>query len=361
MNVGILGGGQLGRMLTLAGYPLGIKCVCYDETPGTSASFTGEVENGSIEDIKRIGAWAKRSNVLTYEWENYPPELVGHLASIRPLFPNVKALATAQDRWHEKVLFDELDIPVPAFRFASDEAELRRAIDELGCPLVVKTKTGGYDGKGQAVVRSDEDIASAVELVQKCPVIVEQLISFESEVSAIGARGRDGDIQVYPLTHNTHVDGILRRSVVPAPVKADFEYAADTYLRAIMNRLDYVGILALELFVTPAGLMANEMAPRVHNSGHWTQDGAETSQFENHLRAVTGMPLGSTELMCPTAMVNCIGYIPPVDQALAIPGTHLHVYDKELRPGRKVGHINITASSSKELTERIEAVEALMP
>jgi 5-(carboxyamino)imidazole ribonucleotide synthase len=360
MNVGILGGGQLGRMLTLAGYPLGITCVCYDPTPGVSASFTGRVEPGDFDDVARITEWAKNYDVLTYEWENFTPELVGHLSAMRPLHPNVKALAAAQDRWHEKRLFDELDIPVPAFRFAENEAELRRGIDELGFPVVAKTRNGGYDGKGQAVVRSEDDISAAVALLEQCPVIVETLIDFQSEVSAIGVRGMDGDTKTYPLTQNVHREGILRRSVVPAPVPSELEYAADAYLKAIMKRLDYVGVLALELFVTPGGLLANEMAPRVHNSGHWTQNGAETSQFENHLRAVTGMPLGSTELLCPSAMVNCIGSIPPTKQILAVPGTHLHVYDKEPRVGRKVGHINITASSSKELAERIEAVERLL-
>jgi 5-(carboxyamino)imidazole ribonucleotide synthase len=360
MNVGVLGGGQLARMLTLAGYPLGIQCVCYDDTPNVSASYTGVVDGGSITDMKRVEAWAKNCDVLTYEWENYPAELVGHLASLKPLHPNVRALTAAQNRWHEKVLFDELDIPVPAFRFATHERELRNAIDELDFPVVVKTKTGGYDGKGQAVVRSEEDIAEAVELVKNVNVIVETCIDFTSEVSAIGARGRNGDIVTYPLTHNTHREGILRTSVVPASLSSELERSADAYLRAIMNKLEYVGVLALELFVTQSGLMANEMAPRVHNSGHWTIDGAETSQFENHLRAVTGMPLGNTDLMCPTAMVNCIGYIPPIDKVLSIPGTHLHLYDKEVRPGRKVAHINVTANNRDELMSRVDAVERLM-
>jgi 5-(carboxyamino)imidazole ribonucleotide synthase len=359
MKVGILGGGQLGRMLTLAGYPLGITCSCYDDTPNVSASFTGHVEAGSVTEIKRIDAWVKHQDVITYEWENFPTELVGHIAALRPLHPSVKALVAAQDRWHEKVLFDELDIPVPAFRFASDEAELRTAIDELGCPLVVKTKTGGYDGKGQAVVRSDDDIPAALALLNHSPVIAEAFVDFQSEVSAIGVRARDGDIKVYPLTHNTHVDGILRRSVAPAVVPAEFEQAAQRHLGAIMKKLDYVGVLALEMFVTPGGLLANEMAPRVHNSGHWTQNGATTSQFENHLRAVTGMPLGSTEPLCPTAMVNLIGFIPPIDRVLAVPGTHVHLYDKEVRPGRKVGHINVTAPTTTELMERVAAVERL--
>jgi 5-(carboxyamino)imidazole ribonucleotide synthase len=361
MKVGILGGGQLGRMLTLAGYPLGITCSCYDDTPNVSASYTGHVEAGPVTDIKRIDAWGKSQDVITYEWENFPAALVGHIAALKPLHPNVKALVAAQDRWHEKVLFDELDIPVPAFRFASDEGELRRAIDELGCPLVVKTKTGGYDGKGQAVVRSDDDISAAVALLDHSPVIAEAFVDFQSEVSAIGVRGRDGQTKVYPLTQNTHVDGILRRSVVPAVVPAEFEEAARRHLNAIMKKLDYVGVLALEMFVTPGGLLANEMAPRVHNSGHWTQDGATTSQFENHLRAITGMPLGDTDAICPTAMVNLIGFIPPIDQVLAIGGTHVHLYDKEVRAGRKVGHINITAPTTSALLERVDAVERLLP
>jgi 5-(carboxyamino)imidazole ribonucleotide synthase len=318
------------------------------------------VEAGSVTDGRRIEGWTKSQDVLTYEWENFPPELVGHLASLRTLHPSVKALAIAQDRWHEKVLFDELDIPVPAFRFASDERELRRAIDELGTPLVVKTKMGGYDGKGQAVVREDDDIPAAIALVEKCPVIAESFVAFTSEVSAIGVRARNGDTAMYPLTHNMHIDGILRRSTAPAAVAPDMAKAAGIYLRAIMKKLDYVGVLALELFVTPGGLLANEMAPRVHNSGHWTQNGAVTSQFENHLRAVTGMPLGSTELLRPAAMVNLIGFIPPVDAVLAIPETHLHLYDKEVRAGRKVGHVNITAHDEKTLHERITAVEALV-
>lgn len=360
MNIGILGGGQLGRMLTLAGYPLGITCVCFDDTPDVSAGRVGKIDDGDIGDLKRVEAFAKRCDALTYEWENFSPELVGHLGSIKPLYPNVKALATAQDRWQEKVLFDELDIPVAAFRFASDENELRRAVDEIGLPMVVKTRIGGYDGKGQVVVREATDIPAAIDLLQQCPVMAEAFVDFQSEVSIIGARGRNGEVVVYPLTQNVHREGILRTSMVPAFVQTEFEYSAVTYMQAIMKKLDYVGVLALELFVTPGGLIANEMAPRVHNSGHWTQNGAETSQFENHLRAVAGLPLGSTELLCPTAMVNCIGFIPPPERILAIPGTHLHVYDKANRPRRKVAHINVTAASSKELLERVAAVEALV-
>lgn len=360
MKIGILGGGQLGRMLTLAGYPLGIHCTCYEEASGTSASHVGEVDNGSITNQKHIEAWARRQDVLTYEWENYPAELVGHLAEIRPVHPNVKALATAQDRWQEKILFDELDIPVPPFRFASSEEEIRKAADELDFPFVVKTRTGGYDGKGQVVVRSEADIAAAVQLSTHSPVIAETFVEFTSEVSIIGVRASNGDMVTYPLTHNVHRDGILRVSTVPAPVDGELEQSAHVYMGAIMKRLQYTGVLALELFVTPRGLLANEMAPRVHNSGHWTQDGAETSQFENHLRAIAGLPLGSTALRCPTAMVNCIGQVPPAASVLAIPGAHLHTYDKEPRPGRKVGHINVIAPNTETLAYRVEQVEALL-
>ena len=360
MKVGILGGGQLGRMLTLAGYPLGIQCVCYEQASTPSAGFTGKVELGRFDDVKHLESWVKAHDVITYEWENFSPDLVGHLAEVRPLHPSVRALAAAQDRWHEKVLFDELDIPVAAFRFASDERELRQAIDELDMPVVVKTKFGGYDGKGQAVVRNEEDVLAAVQLVSDIPVIVEKLIDFQSEVSAIGVRGHNGDVVTYPLTHNIHRDGILRRSTAPAVVPAEFETAARMHLEAVMKRLDYVGVLALEFFVTPSGLMANEMAPRVHNSGHWTMNGAATSQFENHLRAVCGLPLGSTEVLSPVAMVNCIGAIPSAEHVLAIPGTHLHTYDKSPQPGRKVGHINVTAPTNDELMRRVDAVERLL-
>jgi 5-(carboxyamino)imidazole ribonucleotide synthase len=369
MKVGVLGGGQLGRMLSQAGHAIDVDVECFDASPEACAGQVGKLTVGSIDDVDAVEAWAKTVDVVTYEWENFPAALVGHLQQTKPVLPNAFALTTAQDRWSEKKMFTDLEIPVGPFRFVRTADELRDACDEMLPPIIVKTRSGGYDGKGQVVVDEDDDAAmqEAIEMLEapvdvgfQQGVIAEQRIDLDGEISVIGVRSKSGDIAVYPVTHNTHRDGILRVSVAPANVDPRVAQEAQNYLQKLLRKMEYVGVLALELFVSRHGLLANEMAPRVHNSGHWTIEGAETSQFENHLRAVAGMPLGSTQLRQPTAMVNCIGSVPNPDDVKVVPGTHLHDYGKAPRPGRKVGHITITGPDQPTLETRLKAVQALV-
>ncbi len=359
-TIGILGGGQLGQMLVLAGYPLGLRASCFDHTADVPAAIVGDVTAGDVKDAGALRRWASNFDVITYEFENFAPELVADLSEVRPTFPRVNALAIGQDRWTEKRAFDECEIPVSPFRTATTIDEVADALEDLGAPVVAKTRRGGYDGKGQAVLRTTDDLPSAAALLETHELIVEQWVSFEAEVSAIGVRGRNGDVAVYPLIENEHRQGILHSSRAPARFSGDITRQATEHLRALMTKLDYIGVLAVEFFVVNGRLFANEMAPRVHNSGHWTIEGAETSQFENHMRAVANMPIGSTAPRGISAMINIVGRAPRSRDILAIPGAHLHLYGKSERPGRKLGHVTITADDQSTLEDRYrQADEAI--
>jgi len=344
VRVGVLGGGQLGRMLGLAGVPLGLRFRFLEPAPSPPAAAVGEVVRGEYADPDALARFADGVDVVTFEFENVPAAATEWLRRHGiPVFPPPAALAVAQDRLAEKEAFGRLGIPTPPYLPVSDEAGLRAAVERLGLPSVLKTRRMGYDGKGQAVLRTQADVALAWEtLGGGGELILEGFIRFDRELSIVAVRGRDGAISAYPLVENLHVGGILRRTVAPAagvapPVQAE----AERQIRALLESLDYVGVLALELFEVGGRLLANEIAPRVHNSGHWTQDGAHTSQFENHLRAVLGWPLGSTAVREPTVMYNLIGELPRLHGILAETGTHLHLYDKGERPGRKLGHVNV--------------------
>jgi 5-(carboxyamino)imidazole ribonucleotide synthase len=276
--------------------------------------------------------------------------------------PSPAALETAQDRLLEKSCFRELGIPTAPFKAVDSQDELEAAITELGLPAVLKTRRLGYDGKGQAVLKTQADAAGAFERLGSVPLILEGFVHFERELSLIAVRGLDGDIAFYPLVQNSHRDGILRLTLAPAPaLDAETQSTAERHVRALLERFDYVGVLALELFQANGKLYANEFAPRVHNSGHFSIEGAHTSQFENHLRAVTGLPLGSTQLLGPSAMVNCIGTLPEMRDVLALTDAHFHDYGKEPRPGRKVGHVTLCAPTSELLRERLSRLESLIP
>ncbi len=359
-NIGVLGAGQLGRMLALAGYPLGNTFTFLDTTGNPSAGI-GEV----IVDPENqhLAAFLDKVDVVTYEFEHLPVELVKQIEQHKPVYPGSRAIAVCQNRVEEKTLFDRLGIPTPAYRVVESAEQLAAAAAELGCPVVAKSVTEGYDGKGQAVLKAPEQAQEAWEAIGHSQLIVEAFVDFVREVSMIAVRGRDGEVVFYPMAENQHVDGILRYSVAPLPDLDDsVQQTADGYIRALLDELDYVGVLALELFQTRDGsLLANEMAPRVHNSGHWTMDGAVTSQFENHLRAVQGLPLGATNAIAPTCMVNVIGLEGDNAALLAIADTHLHRYDKAERPGRKLAHVNVVASSHAELLEKVRACQALIP
>ncbi len=357
-TVGIVGAGQLARMLALAGLPLGQRFVMLDPAPDACGAVLGEHLRCNFDDGDALALLASKCDVVTYEFENVPAGAMARLAERVPVHPHPQALAISRDRWTEKSLFGELGIPVPPFAAIESLDDLEHAVARLGLPAVLKTRTLGYDGKGQFVLRSPEDLAIAWAQLGRVPLILERFVPFDREISMIGVRGRDGATAFYPVTENVHREGILRVS----RCKRDdpMQDRAQDYAHRLMDRLDYVGVLALELFCVGSELMANEMAPRVHNSGHWTIEGAQTSQFENHLRAVTGLPLGATSAVGHTAMVNFIGDSPAPADVLAIPDTHLHLYDKTSREGRKVGHATIRATSDTSLESSVTQLLGLL-
>jgi len=359
MRIGVLGAGQLGRMLALAGYPLAKDFVFYDMSGSPSAGL-GE----TIVDLdgKYLDDFLSKVDRVTYEFEHLPVDVAEKLAKHKPVHPSPRALQVCQNRVAEKTLFGQLGIPTPEWKVADSADSLKAAAEELGCPVVAKSITEGYDGKGQAVLKSPDQADDAWDMIGHPQVIVEKFVNFSREVSIIAVRAEDGDVAFYPIAENTHYEGILRYSIAPAPgLQAHVQKDAERYIKALLNELNYVGVLTLELFETPEGLVANEMAPRVHNSGHWSIEGAMTSQFENHLRAVQGLPLGATNAIAPTCMVNVIGLEGDNAALLAIADTHLHRYDKAERPGRKLAHVNVVASSHAELLEKVRACQALIP
>ncbi len=362
MIVGVLGGGQLGRMLALAGYPLGLRFRFLDPSPGAPAGRVGKRMAGAYDDLAVLERFSSGLQVVTYEFENVPVTAARFLANWLPVYPPPEALETAQDRLNEKRLFQQLEIPVPNFAPVSSFDELCAAIERIGLPAVLKTRRMGYDGKGQHILRLPGDEARAWAELGNAALILEQFISFEREVSIIAARGRSGETIFYPLVENHHSSGILRLSLAPAPhLTPELQAKAECYSRRVLEALDYVGVLAIEFFQCEGELLANEIAPRVHNSGHWTIEGAETSQFENHLRAGLGLPLGATTPIGCSAMVNLIGETPELAKVLALPGTHMHLYDKIPLPGRKLGHITVRAASWEELEARLTQLRRLVP
>jgi 5-(carboxyamino)imidazole ribonucleotide synthase len=340
MIVGVLGGGQLGRMLALAGYALGFRFRFLDPSPDAPAGQLGELVVGDFTDQKALERFRADLAIVTYELEQLPAASVRSLARHVPVYPPPQALEAAQDRYEEKTLFQHLGIPTPAFALVGSEAELRHAVDRIGLPAIVKTRHGGYDGKGQRVLRGQKDIRTAWEALAPAALVVEEFISFERELSLVAVRGRKGETAFYPLVENRHSNGILRLTLAPAPTLAPgLQTVAEDYAHRLLESLSYVGVLAVEFFECAARLLANEMAPRVHNSGHWTIEGAETSQFENHLRAMLGLPLGPTDALGSTGMLNLVGIVPDVARILEIGGAHLHLYGKRPAPGRKLGHV----------------------
>lgn len=347
MIVGIVGGGQLARMLALAGIPLGLRFVFLDPAEDACAAPLGEHLCGAYDDEALLARMADKCDVVTYEFENVPEISIEFLSQRVAVYPGALALATARDRLNEKSLFRELGIPTVPFFPVDSLDELKRAAAETGLPAVLKTRTLGYDGKGQAVLRTEADIESAWQQLGGVPLILEGFADFRREISIIGVRSHDGETRFYPLAENTHRNGILQlsRSRPDDPMQPLAEQAA----QRLLDKLDYVGVMALELFDTGDALMANEIAPRVHNSGHWTIEGAVTSQFENHLRAILGLPLGSTDARGLAAMVNFVGRMPPTQQIMAYPGVHLHNYNKAARDGRKVGHATLLAWGKQDV------------
>jgi 5-(carboxyamino)imidazole ribonucleotide synthase len=351
MTVGVLGAGQLGRMMALAGYPLGMQFLFLDQAEGTPAHQVAPSLIGSFTDPALLEELARRCDVITFDWENVPAASLDALEARVRIAPPRAALATAQDRLLEKNLFAQLRIPTNRNQAVDSAADLARAVREIGLPGVLKTRRLGYDGKGQFVLRKPADVEAAWQALGNAPLLYEEMVPFDYEVSAIGVRGQDGRFAMYPLNRNLHRDGILR--MTRAPWKSPtLERAARRVLQRVMDHFDYVGVLAMEFFVHRGRLVANEMAPRVHNSGHWTIEGAVTSQFENHLRAVCGLPLGSTAARGHCAMLNLITVVPSIPSLLAEPGLYLHDYGKQPRPGRKLGHVTIVESTARKADQR---------
>lgn len=347
MTVGILGAGQLGRMLALAGYPLGLDFLFLDPAKSPPASRIAPVLQGDFSDDKLLSKLAHSTEVATIDWENVSIDALRALAADGArIAPPIPAVATAQDRVSEKRLFERLGIPTTRWQAVSSRTQLERAMKDIGLPGVIKTRRLGYDGKGQAVVKTRADAERAWAEMGSVGLIYEEWIPFDCEVSIIGARSRRGEIAVYPLNGNVHSQGILRLTRAPyGPPR--WHKLAQKYLESVLMHFHYTGILTIEFFVRGSRLIANEMAPRVHNSGHWTIEGAVTSQFENHLRAILNLPLGSTRPTGYSAMLNLIGDMPSRATVLGWEGVHLHNYDKEPRPGRKIGHCTLVESSSR--------------
>jgi 5-(carboxyamino)imidazole ribonucleotide synthase len=359
-RVGVLGAGQLGRMLGLAGRALGLELTFLDPTAGSPAAAVGELLVSDYSDAEALARLAE-ARVVTFEFENVPVEAVKALEAKAQVFPGSRALEIAQDRLNEKTCFRSLGIATPAFEPVGNLPELLAALSRVGYPAVLKTRRFGYDGKGQAVLRSEADAKAAFERLGAAPLILEGFVPFERELSIIAVRSSAGEVACYPLVENHHSAGILRKTLAPAPaVDAELQRTASQHIEKLLAHLDYVGVLALELFQVEGRLVANEIAPRVHNTGHWTIEGAYTSQFENHLRAILGLPLGATDAVLPCAMLNLIGDAPDAAAVLAVPDAHLHWYGKAPRPGRKVGHVTVRAPDAETLATRVAELERLL-
>lgn len=360
-TLGILGGGQLARMLALAGAPLGLRFLVLDSAADACAGQFVPQLTADYRDTRALAEFAARVDVATFDFENVPADSAEWLAARVPVFPAPRALAVAQDRLAEKTLFGELGIPVPPYAVVDRRADLDAAIARIGTPAILKTRRLGYDGKGQFRLRGPADAGAAWAALGEHALgehghglILESWVAFERELSLLAVRSAGGEIRTWPLTENWHAHGILSASLAPAQVPAAVAAAAGDYARRLAQALDYVGVFALELFVAGGGLFANEMAPRVHNSGHWTIEGAESSQFDNHLRAVLGLPLGATAARGWSCMLNWIGELPDPRPVLAEPGGHWHAYGKAARPGRKVGHASFRADAPAELAVTLE-------
>ena len=362
MKIGVLGAGQLGRMMAISGYPLNHQFGFSGNSNDEPSALLGHMF--ALEDnADNIESLVTFADVITYESENTDVEIVKEINKNIPVYPGEKSLFTTQHRGREKALFGQLNIPCAPYQMVSSEQELTNAVNKIGLPAILKTATEGYDGKGQFLMRDANQISKAWASMNGVESILEGFVNFKRELSLIAVRGIDDDHKYYPLVENTHHEGILRLTTAPAQnIKPEVQKVAEHYMQTLLDEMDHVGVLTIELFETDNGLVVNEMAPRVHNSGHWSIEGANTSQFENHVRAISGMPLGDTS---PThafsAMVNIIGESGPTDIVLNMANAHLHLYDKSERENRKLGHINIIANSQEELDNSIKQLKDFLP
>lgn len=361
MKVGVLGAGQLGQLLAIAGRSLGTEFRFFSPDGSAPASHFAEQVVAGFENTTALEHFAEGLDVVTYEFESVPLTSIEYLAERVPVYPPPRALETAQDRVYEKQYFRKLGIPTPDFAPVAFITELREALNQVGAPAVLKTRKLGYDGKGQFVVRSAAEIEKAWIHVGGVPLILEKFVEFSRELSIIAVRSREGDYRFYPLVENHHSEGILRLSIAPAPaVSPGLQAQAESFARRAMDDLEYVGVLAIELFQCGEELMANEMAPRVHNSGHWTIEGAATSQFENHLRAITGMSLGGTEANGAAGMLNVIGTVPDLARIQHHADAYVHMYGKQPAPNRKLGHVTVLAADMQGVRNSVADLRRLL-
>lgn len=340
--IGILGGGQLGRMLSVAASRLGYRCHVYEPGAAPAGHVAETLFTAPYEDEAALRRFAEGVDVITYEFENVPTSALDLLESLKPIRPNRRALAVSQDRISEKVFLNGLGLTTAPWAQVDSEVDLRAAVEKIGLPAILKTTRLGYDGKGQARLSSDADIPGAWAAMAGAPAVLEGFVDFEREISVIAARGLDGRVAAYDPGENVHREGILRTTTVPARISAGQRSDAVLLAARILNALDYVGVMGVELFVTRTGLLVNEIAPRVHNSGHWTQQGCAVDQFEQHIRAVAGLPLGDGARYADVVMENLIGAdVEKVPALLEERGVAVHLYGKGAhRPGRKMGHVN---------------------
>jgi 5-(carboxyamino)imidazole ribonucleotide synthase len=358
--LGILGGGQLARMLALAAAPLGVKSLVVDSAADACAGQVAPLVVADWTDYDALEHFARQVDVVTFDFENVPAETAHRLAERTAVFPAPRALAVAQDRLAEKTLFRECGLHTPEFQAIDTREELDAALAVIGTPAILKTRRLGYDGKGQFRIKSPADAEAAWTALgaqaKAHGLILEAFVPFDRELSVIAVRSREGEFRTWPLTQNWHTDGVLSLSLAPAPDIASLQQRATSLARTLAEKLEYVGVFALELFVKDGELLGNEMAPRVHNSGHWTIEGALTSQFENHVRAVLGLPLGDTSARGLSAMFNWIGELPDSAPVLKAVDAHWHDYGKQPRVGRKVGHATVCAPSAGQLVERLGSI-----
>jgi len=361
MKIGVLGAGQLGRMLALSAYPLGHQMRFLALSEEDPSSLLGKTYINNHSNV--IELFSDDSDVVTYESENTDVSIVNQVSNKSKVYPSESSLHLTQHRGREKNLLSKLNIPCAPFKMVNSLLELKSAVELIGLPAILKTAKDGYDGKGQFLIKSESEIDQAWDHMSGSESILEGFIKFKRELSLIAVRGLDASLKYYPLVENTHHEGILRLTIAPAQnIPKSLQKKAEEYMHSLINEMDHVGVMTLELFDSSDELIVNEIAPRVHNSGHWTIEGAQTSQFENHIRAITNSPLGATSIKSSfNAMINIIGMHGQTSKALETKNAHLHLYDKEERKGRKLGHITLTSNSMEELNKSIDSLKEYLP
>lgn len=362
MKIGVLGAGQLGRMLALSAYPLGhqMRFLALSEEDPSSLLGKTFIHNNNPEMVSNF---ADSSDIVTYESENTDVTIVNEISKNTKVYPSDKSLYISQHRVREKALLDALKIPCAPYQMVNSLDDLKSAIKNIGIPSILKTATDGYDGKGQFLIKSEAQIDEAWEKMSGVDSILEGFINFKRELSLIAVRSIDGSLEFYPLVENSHHEGILRLTIAPAQnISVSLQNKAQEYMSSLLKEIKHIGVLTIELFESDDGLLVNEIAPRVHNSGHWTIEGAQTSQFENHIRAITESPLGQTTMTSKfSAMINIIGVHGPIQKVLKTKNAHLHLYNKAERTGRKLGHITLTSNSIDELNKTIDSLKEYLP